>query len=401
MREGKRARRPARALAVERHPGEFEMVERFAEKLIWSGRHFAVAPSAHCLDVAGATALFCARTQKLSRFNESATLIWDKIAETGSPQGAFSELVGRGVPANMARDFVQQAVGDWLRSGHVSVCDATSLRVDETVCCPLEVGGVTIHLHGLVDSAPIKSVLAGFSGGLPAEIARYDLVEMDGVIAFFRDGAPQGARTLEQAAPQLKAMLADEYAARVGGGFLAHGALLAHGQDLLFLSGEAGVGKTTLSLALANTGFAYGADDLVHFDPNGHALGVCFPAAVKHGAWPLLGGFAPGLADAPIHFRGDGVRVRYYLPANLAAPIAKPVTVFVRLRRDGPSLSGCAPISGLSALCALLESGWSERHALEAAVIRSLATRFSDARCYELHYSDLREAVERVRGLLS
>lgn len=373
----------------------------FAERLIWSEQRLAIAASAHRLEIGGQAALFCERTQKLSAFNETASLIWSAIAETGAADSACSELTRQGIPADKARDFVEQAVSGWLRSGHVTVWEPISRTASETISCALEVGRVTIHLRGHIDGAPIRAALSGFSCESAHDIARYDLIEIEGVILFFRDGAAQGARTAEEVAPQLKAMLVDDYATRIGDGFLAHGALLAHGRDVLFLSGEPGAGKTTLALALAAAGFAYAADDLVHFDPGGRALGLCFPAAIKQGGLRLLSKLVPDPATTSAHLRGDGVCVRYYLPQNLAAPIAKPVSVFLRLRRNPEGPGECKPISSLSGLCALLESGWSERHALNGPVMRALAMQFSKARCYELHYSNLGEGVALVQRLLS
>lgn len=374
-------------------------MDNLASDLIWAER-FDIVPSSHRLDVGGATALFCERTQKLVGFNGTAALIWECLARQGSALDAVSRLMEQGLPPAKARDFVEQVGLQWLRSGHITPTGALASGVTDEVACMLSVGKVTLRLHGSIESEPFRAALRGFQGVRADEIACFDLVEKNGAIVFFRNGSPCGARPWPEAMPLLKAMLVDEYANNVGDGFLAHGALLRHGEETIFLSGQPGAGKTTLALALADAGFRYCSDDLVHIDGQGRALGLCFPAAVKPGAWPLLSAF-PGAKDAPIHLRGDGVQVRYLLPQMLGPQTPRPITLFVRLQRTKQGAMHTSPISGLSSLCALLEGGWSERHKIDTSLMRALADKFARARHYDLFYSRLDDGVAGLSKVLA
>ena len=75
-----------------------------------------------------------------------------------------------------------------------------------------------------------------------------------------------------------------------------HAAAVARGDDLVLLAGESGAGKTTLTLALLDSGWAYLSDDLA---PVSAATGLVHPfpkpLGVKDaGAWERLG-FDAGL----------------------------------------------------------------------------------------------------------
>jgi energy-coupling factor transporter ATP-binding protein EcfA2 len=167
----------------------------------------------------------------------------------------------------------------------------------------------------------------------------------------------------------------------------------------ILLCGAPGAGKTTLALALVGSGLAYGGDDIVHFEPDGAAAGIPFPAAAKSGSWTLLDSYVDGLSGLPVHQRADGVRLHYVLPARLDTDGPRPIDAALFLERKDGAAARAVPMAPLEALCILLESAWSERHFAQAPMIAALARDLSRAKLRRLVYDDLASAVAIVKNL--
>jgi hypothetical protein len=200
--------------------------------------------------------------------------------------------------------------------------------------------------------------------------------------------------------PQLKGLLTELYAASVDGGFLAHGGFLTRGETALFLSGAPGAGKTTLTTALAASGWAYGGDDIVRIEADGRACGAPFAAAVKSGAWSLTEPYAPEIAGLPTDRRGDGQLVRYWLPPTLAERSPRPIGAVILLARQAGERAVLRPIEPLVALTAILGSAYAERWSLDGQALEALAATLEAARCRRLVYSDIAEAVAAIETLV-
>src|SRR5690606_30854647 len=117
---------------------------------------------------------------------------------------------------------------------------------------------------------------------------RVTVIEYAGRQLIYLERRFAAACPCEGLAPDLKAVLSEMYAEAAAPGFLTHGALLTRPGKRLLLSGPPGAGKSTLAVALAHAGWAYGGDDIVHIAPNASAQGAPFAATLKAGSWPLL-----------------------------------------------------------------------------------------------------------------
>jgi hypothetical protein len=168
----------------------------------------------------------------------------------------------------------------------------------------------------------------------------------------------------------------------------------------LLLTGPPGAGKTTLTLSLCASGFAYGGDDIVHIRSDARAEGAAFAAAVKEGAWPLLKTQWPELEAAPIYVRYDGKRVRYLAPTDCAEPSPKRIDAVIVLQRCADGAPRLERIEAQDALCVLLASGYAERGSMDGDMLDALASDLSGAANARLTYSSAADAIACVELLL-
>lgn len=365
------------------------------------GDRFAVSPTVHLLRPKDRAALFCARRQQLYALNDTALRIWEGLAagETLAQTSGRLEALGLG-PAD-ARAYVQSAADDWAREGHLAQAVALARRAEPpTRIRHLAIDGfqVSLRLHGDIAVADLDAAFGHLATDTPG--IELDLVELNGRHVLFTDGASRGEVEADGVVPAIKALVTELYAGAVADGFLTHGALLRSKDQTLFLTGEPGAGKTTLTLALAAAGFAYGGDDIVRIGADGLAVAAPFAAAAKSGAWELLAGRLPGLAEAPAHRRADGQAVRYLVPPSLSALTPAPLDVILLLQREPNATPAFAPVHPLDALVVLLDSAFCRKGAAEGATLAALTARLENTACFRFTYSDLDEAVAAVEGLL-
>lgn len=361
------------------------------------GDRFAVSPQARLLRLKDRAALFCARRQQLFALNETAQRIWQGLAAGQTTAAVAAHLEQLGLGRAEARAYVEAAADDWAREGHIVRAEAVTRAAEPPAGIRrLAVDGfpLALRLHGEVAVWQIEAAfghLASESAGQGAEIS---IIEQDGRHILFAKGAARGETDAEGLIPALKALITELYAASVSDGFLVHGALLRSGRgETLFLTGEPGAGKTTLTLALAAAGWAYGGDDIVRISPDGLARAAPFAAAAKAGAWELLGDRLPDLTEAPVHRRADGQSVRYVLPAGFSPLRPAPIDRLLVLRRRPGAEPGLEPLHPLDALVVLLDSAFSRRGAADGAALTALAARLETCACHTFTYSGLDDAV--------
>ena len=131
---------------------------------------------------------------------------------------------------------------------------------------------------------------------------------------------------------------------------------------------------------------------------DGHGLvrGVPFASALKAGSWNLFPGVRDTIMSHPVHRRLDGKRVRYLAPVphrlRDAVPLAS--VVLLRRRKKGPAVvSQAEPARVLSEL---LSGAFTPTRRLNLTQFESLLGAVSRARCIELAFSQLDEAVETL-----
>ncbi|WP_158764413.1 hypothetical protein [Terricaulis silvestris] len=353
--------------------------------------------------VGSSTALFCERTQALFELNSTARLIWDELAAGFDLKSAVQRLEGIGASRRDAEAIVTPLLDQWLRLGHLV---PQEIMAEYSDSCPtsiaLRIGPLAAELC-FVGDADLQSAEAAFGhfahdNATPHE--RIGIVGRKGTDYLFVGDAPVGMAPRTQTIPRLKALLTEAYCASVHGGFLAHAALVSLKGKRVLLSGAPGAGKTTLTLALAASGFAYGGDDIVQIEADGTASGISFAAAAKSDAWRLLGNYVTGLEDLPIYERNDGKRTRYVVPVDLDNEGPQPIDVVLLLHRTQGVDARLDRLTPLQALRVLLESGYSTRHSVSAQTIEGLATNLSNATCARFVYDGLADAVALIKKVV-
>jgi len=344
-------------------------------------------------------ALFHQDRQQLVELNDTARLIWKRLA-AGEPVGAaVVSLMDQGAGPEQARQYVSDALQRWLSEGWLAPAVLPELldAVPQTTVGLSILGiGFRVVLHGGPTPAGVVDLLAPLQGQAP-EKHRLDLVGWDNRHLLLIDLRSRGLFDPEEIAPAIKAALTERLAHAVADSFLAHGALLDSGGDRLLLAGAPGAGKSTLAMALVEAGFDCLCDDIVQVHADGQMQGAPFAPTLKSGAWPLLPSLA--LERLPIHRRADGRQVRY-LPASISVAGARPLTHFVALSRQAAGAAELTPLSGLEAMRMVLEGGLAASGQISAAEVGRLAGTLAGASCQGLRYSNLPDAVQTLNRLV-
>lgn len=365
------------------------------------GDRFAASPTVRLLQLTDRAALFCARRQQLHALNDTALLIWEALAAGESVVEAAARLEAMGVSPAQARAYVETASEEWTREGHLAVMAAVERYggiPDMTRNLAVDGFRASLRLHGEVPTDGLDAAFGHLAADEPG--IALAVVALSGRHALFVAGVPRGEVETDGLVPAIKALLTELYADAVVDGFLTHGALLRTRGKTLFLTGEPGAGKTTLTLALSAAGFAYGGDDIVRIGADGLARPAPFAAAAKSGAWDLLAAHAPDLVEAPVHRRADGQLVRYLTPASLEAVAPAPLDVILLLQRQADAAPALTPLHPLDALVVLLNSAFSRKGAVDGETLAALAARLASTACFRFTYSDLDKAVAAVEGLM-
>jgi hypothetical protein len=370
----------------------------------WKRAKFVPATRVHVFELGDRAALFDERNQKLQELNDTAVGIW-KLFEAGMTCAEVAEaLEEAGAPPENAQTFPIVAAFDWLQLGLIVPEEVETLRRSKparALAVVVDGRAYELRVYGEPQAHDVIGLLEHFAGEA-SQAALIDVVGIWGHNFVFDDGQAKGMFEPRQTPPRVKAIIGGDPEIARQAGFLVHGALLSANGKRVFLTGEPGAGKTTLSLALASAGFAFGGDDVARVHADGTVTGVPFAAAAKPGAWPLLKAYVPELESLPILERAGGVLVRYVLPKQLDALGPLPIDITIALQRGEEEGARLEPVNPLDALVAFYESAWSGgRRSAEAETLLAVARRFSHARHYRLIYGDLAEAVTAIQDLVS
>lgn len=344
-------------------------------------------------------AFFSAELQQIGELNQTATQLWRWLEEGYTARAMVAALTAHGANAPDAEGAVEAAIGQWLRSGLITPTAAIdALKAPPRALLRIAIDGfrADIAFHG-ADTNEIAAVFRHLAEESASQAAlKLSVYRRDGIGDFIlEDAVPVGLFAPAETAPKLKAILTEAYCESIVDGFLAHGALVRLSGKTVFLGGEPGAGKTTLTIALCLAGAGFCGDDIVHVHGDGLVTGAPFAAAIKTGAWPLLAERLPDLRMLAAHERADGHRTRYFAP-QLADNTPRALDSIVFLSRDGGGAS-IAPMDPLDALCRFIDSSYASDGSLDPNTFSALARRFADIPCFALNTGDLDDSVRLLQ----
>jgi hypothetical protein len=330
--------------------------------------------------------------------------------------GAMTERFD--ITTEEARVAIGQALRQWhaLKLVGPHAANRTSISPPEIPFQPPPRGTVQdakVHHYRVLDSSIalrcpppyariVEPTLAALSASPPMqEEALIEVIPIeDGCCEIRVDGAVvETCRGPEELVPTLKAVLLGVSLHESKDMAAFHAAGLARGDHCLLLPGASGRGKSTLSTALAMTGFALMSDDTMVLteDTPLAARPLPFGACLKTGAWSALAGRAPQIMELPVHTRIDGLRVRYLLPPRLSLHKDADHPLPVRWIVFPHYLEGAAlrmrPLSHTDALHRLMQGFCPLGAPLDKDKVALLVEWIAGVECHDLRYGDLDEAV--------
>lgn len=369
---------------------------------------FLCSPRVRMLELGEETALLCERdgVYQVLQLNVTASTIWRALAHRKTRLAAQSMLENLGASARQAKEFVDAQVLAWTELGFLTPIDIIDLRSKapvQVLSLALDETHVRLELFGNCATGDIESAFASLKTdqAQKSNVVISVVGEGEHDHVFVNDEA-LGRGVRRSTAPRLKAALLDEYLSRAREGFCTHAAIVSFDGKRVLLSGEPGAGKSTLALALAGEGFAYGGDDTARVAGDGRIKGLPFAAAVKTGSWPLVKRWHGEIETLATHERLDGQSARYFSPAHRDERGYFELFAALRLQRTPGARAHIVPIAPLEVFCALLESAYSEHvSADKGPTCAGLAQVLSKAHCGRLIYEDLAEAVMLIRSLVA
>lgn len=222
-----------------------------------------------------------------------------------------------------------------------------------------------------------------------------DLSEQGGEIVI-RSGALHLATCRrEEIVPALRGALTMEALEHGRHEVALHTATVASDRGALLISGCPGAGKSTLAVALAQSGLSLdlAGDDVALLRADGQVTALQFAPALKAGSWPLLEGVCPGVMDLPVHVRYDGQQVRFPDRVPLAGPDPRPVRWVVGLDRQETAGAALKRLDPLDTLRDLIGGAASRDDRLSGNAFQAMSRALEKAGCYRLTYSRLDHAV--------
>ncbi len=343
--------------------------------------------------------LFSPSQRAIFALNDTAADIWRSLQE-GLPPAAISRKIACGHFDTLeASRHVEAALKDWEHLGLIRPCaPSCCASPDEHVSQMLAVAGRYIQIvYPAAHAFPAITVFKHLE--IRRETADIVLqpVEHGDRIHLFRNGDWVLSCPPDELATVLKGELLNDILKHGAYELALHTAALLKGERLALLCGDPGAGKTTLTLALAQAGFGFVADDVTLLDSGGLGVGLPFAPAIKPGSWPLLTEYYPDLDMTPIFRRPDSKRVRYVLPKDFMPLSPSAVGWVFLLRRDRDSKPSLDPVDTIGALRGLLNGAFAPGRELGSTAFDVLTHVIGSAQVYCLTYSRLQDAVELIR----
>ncbi len=379
-----------------------------------------VAPGTHILFLDDDAVLFNEARQELHALNTSAAVIWCLLEDGLDAAEVTAELITRlGVTVEVAAKFVTDALADWAGQGLLA---GTTGQVppppppgwkpragmpEYPAKPPIFLATRQYRLLGLVfqlrfttaeQLALLHPVMSHLEA--PAEMAStcFDVLDQAGTTLLYRDGVGQEQCDASvRMAPMVYACV--WMVALRGHAFFLniHAGVVAGPGGCVLLPAPPGSGKSTLTAALVAAGLDYFSDEVALLDA-GSLRVAPFPQAfcVKQSGIDAVAPLFPGIADLPLHLRGDGKWVAYLPPPCARVPSAGQrgdIRLVVFPRYAAGAALRCEVVPKAAALGRVMEQCTVIEGGLDLAAIRRLVAWIDGIECLELVYGSTRDAV--------
>jgi len=241
----------------------------------------------------GQASLFRNRLSRAIVFsNEAGDQILDGLLSGAAPDRIAAEAAEDPQDIAVLLPAIEQTLDAWRSAGLLSTTDLATHFPEEPPAGATSFEAVFHHAGRfcrlMSDSAAlfgqIATLLCDFRlfGAHPSLNATVRMAEVPAGIAVFEDGRPlwRAATPDEARFLAMQALIA----ALTGGdatSAILHAGLVVKAQAGLLLAGTTGRGKTTLTLALADAGWAFGGDDMIALRSDGTATALPLGAHLK------------------------------------------------------------------------------------------------------------------------
>ena len=179
---------------------------------------------------------------------------------------------------------------------------------------------------------------------------------------------------------------------------LIHGGVLEQNGEALVIVGESGAGKSTLSAALCLNGWRLLSDELTIISPeDGLLTGLARPVALKNEAIQLISTLSKDAHIGPVSrgtIKGDVAHMRP--PPTSVSFVGQPArpACFVSIRYEPDSTLRVHEVPKARAFMDLAQNAALNYRSLGEAGFNTLSRAVDSAICYDIHYSDIHEAID-------
>jgi len=175
-----------------------------------------------------------------------------------------------------------------------------------------------------------------------------------------------------------------------------HAAVAERDSRSFLLAGESGAGKTTLCVALGQSGWRFGSDEIVLLTDASGLRALPFPACIKKDAFPVVETWFPALRLAPEHQRyGKTVK---YLPMRCQTEMAGTGYVIFP-HYDPASEAGLRSLESFDGLQRLLEHCVFVPEGFQHADVDGLLDWHGRQRYFDLHFASCDGAIALLRNI--
>lgn len=356
------------------------------------------------LDDAGV--LFHAETKQLYALNTTGTFIWCQLEE-GLPPAQIEILLQQsfGFSAAEAHNHLSAALRQWLALGLLQAIPGYPTAETEQkswaagsyrlLDMPFRLRASSPELRNQLVAILAPLATAGeASDATELMVDEHDrALRLDGEIAETCDER-------RQIVPMVKAGLVRLALERSRDIYAFHAAGVSLKGRCLLLPGASGSGKSTLTAALVGAGLSLLGDDTIVLTEDFQARPMPFAICLKTGSWSLLQARFPRLALQPTYCRMDGKYVRYLVPPDRSRWIdpmnRQPVGWIVFPSHSPQADTALTRLSRPAALHRLMQDCYPLGSGLDADKVARLIEWIRGVECFELRFSALEDAVERL-----